>query len=314
MNKKIYEYTEDMIQYKVSLGYDRRSYEGYLLDFTRFLQIHYPNTDYLTEEIALDWCRQRRTESPSGFHRRAMALREFTKYLFSIEKSSYILPTNYTAKQTRYTPYIFTDKELSNIFKASDHVIPHPNSPCREIVVPVLYRLIYFCGLRPNEGREILKKDVDLNEGVLLIRKNKSHRERRIPMSEDITEMCREYKKRIDLLYPHSPFFFPSPDGNAYSAKWLTGQFLRLWNSIKPLENTHKVRVYDLRHRYATAIMMKWFEEGNDLYAMLPYLSAYMGHAKFSDTAYYIHLLPEKLVHTASIDWPHFSSLIPEVD
>jgi len=60
--------------------------------------------------------------------------------------------------------------------------------------------------------------------------------------------------------------------------------------------------------------MMKWFEEGKDLYAMLPYLSTYMGHAEFSDTAYYIHLLPEKLLHTISIDRSHFSGLIPEVD
>jgi len=108
MNKKIYEYTEDMIQYKISLGYSRRTYEGYLLDFTRFLKIHYPNADYLTEEIALNWCRQRRTDSTSGFYRRVIVLREFTKYLSSIEKSSYILPSNYTSKTDKiYTLYFY---------------------------------------------------------------------------------------------------------------------------------------------------------------------------------------------------------------
>jgi integrase len=60
-------------------------------------------------------------------------------------------------------------------------------------------------------------------------------------------------------------------------------------------------------------MMMKWLDEGADLIAKLPYLSAFMGHTHFSDTAYYIHLLPENLIRSAAIDWGHFSSLIPGV-
>jgi integrase len=58
---------------------------------------------------------------------------------------------------------------------------------------------------------------------------------------------------------------------------------------------------------------MKWMDEGRDLFTWLPYLSAFMGHADFSRTAYYIHLLPERLVKTSAIDWARFSNLIPEV-
>jgi len=58
---------------------------------------------------------------------------------------------------------------------------------------------------------------------------------------------------------------------------------------------------------------MKWVEEDRDLYAWLPYLSTYMGHSEFSNTAYYIHLLPERLMKTSAIDWARFSDLIPEV-
>lgn len=43
--------------------------------------------------------------------------------------------------------------------------------------------------------------------------------------------------------------------------------------------------------------------EKADLNAMLPYLSAYMGHSNFSDTAYYIHLMPENLLASAAVDW-----------
>ena len=57
----------------------------------------------------------------------------------------------------------------------------------------------------------------------------------------------------------------------------------------------------------------KWLNENADLYAKVPYLSAYMGHTQFEDTAYYIHLLPEKLLSSSAVDWSKFSSLIPEV-
>ena len=54
--------------------------------------------------------------------------------------------------------------------------------------------------------------------------------------------------------------------------------------------------------------------EKEDLYVLLPYLSAYMGHAHLEDTAYYIHLLPEKLRKSSTIDWTVFERLLPEVD
>ena len=66
--KKLYDYTEDMICYKESLGYARRTYEGFLNDFARFVKRNYPDAESLTEDIALEWCQQRESENPSGYH------------------------------------------------------------------------------------------------------------------------------------------------------------------------------------------------------------------------------------------------------
>ena len=38
---------------------------------------------------------------------------------------------------------------------------------------------------------------------------------------------------------------------------------------------------------------MRWVEEGKDIEAWLPYLAAYMGHQKYSSTAWYVHLFRE---------------------
>ena len=267
----------------------------------------------LTEDMALGWCIKRESEKESGYRRRASALREFTKYLYAIGVSEYILPTSYYPLSQRYTPYIFSDKELADIFYASDHEKYDRYSPCRHLIIPVIYRLIYFCGLRPNEGRELKRCDLNFENGTLFIRKNKSHRERLIPMAPDMLAMCKDYAKKVFIIFPDTESFFPSPTGEPYSPKWLTTHFLKLWKEVKPERNSARIRVYDLRHRYATTVMMKWLNEKADIYSMLPYLSSYMGHTNFADTAYYIHLLPENLLNSYSVDWARFSKLIPEV-
>ena len=113
-------------------------------------------------------------------------------------------------------------------------------------------------------------------------------------MAEDVTELCSEYISKRDLLFPDSEYLFPSSNGSSYSAKWLTRHFLLLWKQAFPQDQHKRVRVYDLRHRFATAVLMNWLDREEDLYTALPYLSVYMGHSDFRDTAYYIHLLPDK--------------------
>ena len=53
--------------------------------------------------------------------------------------------------------------------------------------------------------------------------------------------------------------------------------------------------------------------EGRDLNAMLPYLSAYMGHAQLSDTYYYIHLIPSLLEEMSGFTFSSAETLLPEV-
>ena len=47
--------------------------------------------------------------------------------------------------------------------------------------------------------------------------------------------------------------------------------------------------------------------------AMLPFLREYMGHSHLSETAYYIHILPENIIKSSAIDWDKFNDMFPEV-
>ena len=310
--KTLSEYIEDMLLFKESIGYSRRSYEYDLARFCKFMKSSQLGISDLKEDIVLDWCSIWQSESPTGA-RRIQSVRELLKYLSAIGIDCYVIPSSFIPREEIRTPYIFTDKELVQIFDECDSLAPDRSTPHRHLVLPVLLRLIFFCGLRPNEGRELLSCDIDFDKGVILIRKNKSHKERYVALSSDVLQMCIDYRSKAATVFADHTYFFPTPAGTPYDRHWLAKQFRMVWRRVRPDNSNANAVVYDLRHRYATTMLMKWMNEGVDIGAKLPYLSAYMGHTHFSDTAYYIHLLPENLIRSSAIDWGRFSDLIPEV-
>lgn len=183
------------------------------------------------------------------------------------------------------------------------------------LVMPVIFRLIYTCGLRPQEGRLIKRKDINLEEGVLFIPESKRHKDRFVVIPEDMLELCRRYDTIIRKKVPQNEYFFPSGDFTCYHAVTLEANFKRYWKNagLWPETKGNNPRIYDFRHTFATKRLYQWMKDGRDIDACLPFLSAYMGHAHLSQTAYYIHLVPEIFPTLSGLDWERFSKLIPEV-
>lgn len=51
-------------------------------------------------------------------------------------------------------------------------------------------------------------------------------------------------------------------------------------------------RLYDLRHTFACRRLLAWYEQGVDVDRMVPVLSTYLGHAKVTDTYWYLTGIP----------------------
>lgn len=149
-------------------------------------------------------------------------------------------------------------------------------------------------------------------------RSSKSHEEERIALREEITaheEMLKDAEAvrdelKIDLATKEESLNERIANAN---------QELDKLNAIH--EATGKdvperiLQRYDfIRHRFASTVLQRWLDEGRNLYAMLPYLRAYMGHEKFSDTAYYIHILPERLMVSPGVQWENIDRIGMEVD
>ena len=299
---------EDMINLKTALGHKMNSYKWYLSNFDCFCQKHFPNENILTSEIALAWCNATKEKSKSGY--RYHIIREFGKYLTANGMKAFIVPSTLLPKYKADIPYILSDEELTNFFKATDKVSFNTQSPLLQYTIPVIFRLQYACGLRPQEVRLLKTKNFDFINRTIYIEESKWCKDRKLAITDDIMNLCYKYNKIANAMIPNRIYFFQSPNGKEYSHGWLTAKFHKCWEISGNDTSKGSCVPYDLRHNFATRTLMKWIEEGIEINEYLPYLSAYMGHASFSSTFYYIHLLPERL---SLMDFTQNEGIIPEV-
>ncbi len=312
-------FSEDMLamlRFRKAMGYSTMTYEDQFRTFDKFCCDNFPDEYELNEKIVLGWLR-RDIPGVNVLNHRASFIRMFGKFIVSCGKKAYILPDKFIPPQKPYTPYILSDEELKRLFSIIDRR-PQNNrlDPLQPALFSTLFRLIYTCGLRPNEGRTLLCQNVLLDTGEIIIKETKKHKERIVVMSEDMNKLMKAFANLRKKYHPQSLYFFPSKKDLPYSTKMLDWHFKNfikeLYSDLNEIDIPN-VRIYDLRHRFASAIMIKWIDEKRDLYSALPYLSAYMGHAHFSSTAYYIHLLPDNLKNSESINWEAMGKIIPEV-
>ena len=207
-------------------------------------------------------------------------------------------------------PYILSDEELKNFFNATDNISFNKRSPMLEYIIPVIFRLQYACGLRPQEVRLLKVKNFNFDNNTIYIENSKWCKDRRIVVTDDIMKLCCKYNVIANMLMPNREYFFPTPDDTAYSHGWLTEKFHKCWEISGNRTDKGNCVPYDLRHNFATQTLMNWIEEGKDINEYIPYLSVYMGHANFSHTFYYIHLLPQRL---SAMDFTQVKGIIPEV-
>lgn len=307
-------FANDMLAYiklRVSLGNEEDTYARRLHTFDTFCVEQYPEEDILSMEISEAWCTKKPNEKSNTLQLRTSILRGFSKYLLSIGKKAYVIPEGFAGHGIHYIPYLYTDIELSSFFIGADQLPPHPLSPFREYVIPVMFRVLYCCGLRPQEVRYIKVSDTNLEEGTLYISDSKRNKDRVVAMSTELRDLCIKYDAQMQKKLPSREYFFQNPNGGPYRIAWIQQQFFRCWEKAGvSFRKDYKPRVYDWRHNYATRVIVNWMNEQKDIMNLLPYLSTYMGHSSLNYTAYYIHLVPELLKYSNLTDW-HCSLEVP---
>jgi integrase/recombinase XerD len=310
------DHIQNHVELKRAVGYKYDTDAGHLKRFDRFTLKKYPDATVLTKEIVLDWCDKKTYEAQTNQCSRASIIRQFGKYLDSIGVQAYVLPKGYYPTGEQYIPHIYTADELTRFFAETDKCRYCCECPYRHLIMPVLFRMIYMCGLRVSEARLLKVADVDLENGVLTIHHAKKDNSRLVPMSDSLTERCRHYSERVHPYPIDEDYYFPARDDKPMTIGNVYKNFRRfLWRAcISHGGRGRGPRIHDFRHAYAVHCLKKWVEQRKDLTAYLPVLKTYMGHDSFEETAYYLRLTADVFPDLTLKLEKRYPELIPELE
>ena len=308
-------YIQDFIELKQSVGYKYLVEAGHLKRFDTFTMEKYSSSKSLTKEIVMGWCTKKSYEKQENLCTRASIIRQFSMYLDNIGVDAYIIPKNHFKSGEPYVPYIYTDDELKRIFRETDKCHYSSECPYRHLIMPVLFRMIYTCGLRVSEARLLKVRDVDLTNGILTINHSKKDNSRLVPMTDDITNRCREFSKRVHQHSDGESYYFPIIDNRPMSIGNVYKNFRKfLWRAgISHGGRGCGPRIQDFRHAFAVHCLKKWSAQGKDLMVYLPILRVYLGHDSFEETAYYLRLTADVFPEITLKLETMYSDLIPEL-
>ncbi|MDR3587473.1 MAG: tyrosine-type recombinase/integrase [Desulfosporosinus sp.] len=306
-------FIEAFVEFKHSLGWKYATGEFYLHGFDRYCA-EYESEATSLKDIIKSWVILRDTECPNTQHVRVAPIREFGKYLQSSGYSdSYVIPKKVCQKQSRTIPHFFTNDEIVKFFNVCDMLPQRKENIVRHLVLPMLYRLLYCCGVRTCEARLLMRENANLQIGYIDILYSKGLKDRRVFLPEDLRSLYMKYDVIINDIFPNRTYFFPAKLNTGYQCGTIGQNFNKIWKAAGLGEESgSKARAYDFRHHFALSNLNRWIEEETDVNSMLPYLMRYMGHSCLESTFYYLHLVPEFFV-TFSEKTKMLERLLPEV-
>ena len=172
----------------------------------------------------------------------------------------------------------------------------------RALTCSTLFGLIAVTGLRVSEALSLDVADVDLEAGLLTLRRGKLGKARLLPISDSTTVRLAAYAKERDRLLGSSPeAVLRVGSGERLTDCGARYNFAAVCQAIglRPVEKFHRhgrgPRIHDLRHTFAVRTLVNWYRTGKDPAREMIKLTTYLGHANPAHTYWYIEAVPELL-------------------
>lgn len=322
-NRTFDEWIEDFKDYRVSCELSTTCLE-LIKTFRNWCRRNYPEEMYLQQEMIDRWGTKRVTENISTQNSRASNINQLIEHI-NLRGGNF----NYIEYESggRHTveARVIGEKEFRNVLRAADELSVSPNVKSkyyiRELVLalemPVVVRLLYSSGIRPPEARLLERSSVDLENGILYVRKGKGYKERIVALDPGMNELLRKYDGKMDAIFPNRGPFFPNENGNFRSRSSYGEAWRKMYDKYndKPAEGEKPMVIYCLRHTYTTRNIERLPQDGYQKDIKVLALSRSLGHENVSFTIdTYYHLTPrsseifdEKMSDT-------FDQIIPDID
>jgi integrase len=298
---------EDYLASRRRLGFDLRCTGRRLLDFARFSD-RTGHQGPLTVNLAVSWARSGPLQAPITWGRRIEIVRPFARYLQQFDPATEVPARDLFGRcHRRLTPHIYTDAEIRELLAAA--VTLPSKEKLRPVTYSTLFGLIAATGLRIAEALNLRRADVDLDHGLLMIRETKYRKSRVVPLHPTVVRELGRYVKLRDHDWPVtlSDHFF-IVHGSSMKISTVEAAFGSLRSQLGWVaRGDHPApRIHDLRHSFICRRVLLWYQQGVDVDNAMVMLSTYVGHAKVTDTYWYLTGIPE-LMAIAAQRFEHFT-------
>jgi integrase/recombinase XerD len=270
-------------------GFDLKNDCKLLKNFAIFADAH--GLTHLSAGTAIEWAAQ--ASSAAQRDRRLNTVIRFARYL-RLEDSRHELPSGgvFGHHRQRPVPYVFSKAEVTALLKDVDCL---PSSdPSRRQTCRFLFGLLVATGLRISEALTLRLED--LTDKGLLIRETKFHKSRILPLQETtataLDNYCLRYRPKVadDHLFVRN------------HGKRLTYFIARESLQTIVLQMglpARAARLHNFRHTFAVRALENSPDGGQRVAEHMMAVSTYLGHARVSDTFWYLRSSPQLMIHIA---------------
>lgn len=278
------------LSHRRALGFKLEATGTVLLDFARFAD-HIGHAGPLTTELMLRWATQSAYHTTRYRAARLSIVRGFARHLAAHDGRSDVPDMRLLASGLRrQQPHIYTDGQIRELLAAAARL--SPAYPLRPHSYVALFGLLASTGLRVSEAIALRRCDIDLAAALIIVRDTKFRKSRVVPVHATVCHALRRFATRRDRDPDSrsSDCFFVGAKGNPLPYSTVRSTFRGIcrrltWRSNGTLP---RPRIHDLRHTFACRCLLRWYREGVDVNVAIAALSTYLGHAKVTDTYWYL--------------------------
>lgn len=288
---------EEYLGFRRGLGFALETPAWALRDFGRYAD-RVGHKGPLTTDLAVQWARASRSTDPAQAARRLSTVRQFARHRAVLDPTTEIPPPGLLGRPgRRKQPHIYSEAEVAALLREARLLPPHGGLRPRTYVT--FFCLLLATGLRLSEACRLATGDIDLTNGVLTVRKSKFRKSRLIPLHSSATRALTRYATY--RRPPRAGSFFRTERSPALTRAAVEKTFSRLRQRLgwTAEGRAQRPRIHDMRHTFAVRRLLRWYEDGADVDGKILALATYLGHAKVSDTYWYLSAVPELLAMTA---------------
>jgi integrase/recombinase XerD len=172
------------------LGYDLGTTERVLRRFIAFAERE--RAEHISTDLFLRWQETFGRANRQTWSRRLSMVRLFAQWLHGIDQKHEAPPQGLIpGRYRRAHPYIYRNEEIRRIVEAAAEL--SSINGIRSLTCPILFGLIAVAGLRVSEALSLDVADVDLEMGILTLRRGKLGKARLLPLSVSTTVQLAAY-------------------------------------------------------------------------------------------------------------------------